>query len=419
MSAGEDQSDRPLTSGFGSYFLLLRAPGAATLALWGAVARFPIAMRSISILLLVSAVSGSLGDAGAVAAAMLVAQGVTGPVLGRMADRLSQRRVLLAACAGHALTLGLLLVAIVLRAPLWVQVPVAAAAGCTSVSFSSFMRARWAALADRDLLRTAYALESILDETIFLLGPLLVTVLASAVHPAAGLLACVLLTTTGSVVVALHRRSEPAAHDAGGGRPARAIGVAGVRVLMLAYAGMGFLLGAVDITMVAFAREHGAPGLAGVFLSLTAVGSLAAGAVYGAGSWRISPPVLLAVTAGVLTLGAVPLAFAGSPLVMALLAVVAGVAIAPALITGSTLLESLAPKGSLSEGFSWLNSAGALGIALGTAASGHLVDTGGSAQAAWAAVGGGAAALVLSLAGQQALRTGPAARPASELALEQ
>ncbi|MDW6057629.1 hypothetical protein SAZ11_05685 [Streptomyces sp. FXJ1.4098] len=54
-----------------------------------------------------------------------------------------------------------------------------------------------------------------------------------------------------------------------------------MRVLMVSYAGMGFLLGAVDVTMIAFAQERSASGLAGVFLSLTAVGSLIAGAVYG------------------------------------------------------------------------------------------------------------------------------------------
>lgn len=384
-------------------------PGAAALGFAGMVGRFPIAMRSIGCLMLISAVTGSLGSAGAVAAAMLVAQGVASPVLGRLADRLSQRRVLLTACLAHVLGMTLLLVSIVLRAPLWLLIVAAVVTGCTSVSFSSFMRARWAAMVDQQRLRTAYALESVLDETIFLLGPLLVTVLASAVHPAAGLIACVVLTTIGSIAVALHRRSEPVIQPASGRGPERAISVPGVRVLMVSYAGMGFLLGAIDVTMIAFAREQSAPALAGVFLSLTAVGSLAAGAYYGTVEWRLPQAKLLSITAGVLAVGAVPLAFAGSSLVMAFLAVVAGVAIAPALITGSTLLESLAPKGTLSEGFSWLTSAGALGIALGTAAGGWLADLGSSAHAAWAAVGGGVVAVALSIAGQSALsRTRPA-----------
>jgi MFS family permease len=368
--------------------------------------------------MLVSAVTGSLGNAGAVTAAMLVSHGLASPVLGRLADRFGQRRVLLSACLAHALGLALLVALILLRAPLWLLVAASVAAGCASVSFASFVRARWAALVGSALLRTAYALESMLDEAIFLLGPLLVTVLVLAVHPAAGLIACGVLTTTGAVAVALHRRSEPASGLTTGRGPERAIAVPGVRVLMVCYAGIGFLLGAVDVTMIAFSRAQSAPGLAGVFLSLTAVGSLAAGAVYGAVNWRLPQARLLSITAGVLTLGAVPLAFAGSSLVMALLAVVAGVAIAPALIAGSTLLVSVAPEGSLSEGFSWLTSAGALGIALGTAVAGRLADAGSFEQAAWAAVGGGIAALGVSVAGQPALRgRRPAPEPDSELAV--
>lgn len=411
-------------SGLRSYPHLLRTPGAAALGFWGVVARFPIAMRSISVLMLISAVTRSLGNGGLVAAAMLVSQGVASPALGRLADRLSQRRVLLGACLAHAPGITLLLASIMLRGPLWLQIVAAVATGCSSVSFTSFMRARWAAMVDRGMLRTAYALESMLDETIFLLGPLLVTLLVSAVYPGAGLLACAVLTTTGSIAVALHGRSEPTpargVERAPGRGTERAIAVPGVRVLMAFYVGLGFLLGAVDVTMIAFAKEHSAPGLGGVFLSLTAAGSLIAGAVYGAVDWRVPQAQLLSITTCLLTFGAVPLAFAGSSLVMAFLAVVAGIAIAPALIAGSTLLESLAQKDSLSEAFSWLTSTGALGIASGTAVGGWFADLGSSEQAAQAAVGGGIVALGLSVAGRSALRRGrPAPGPASEMAARQ
>lgn len=407
----------PSSSGLGSYLRLLRSPGAGTLAFWGMVGRFPIAMRSIGCLMLISAVTGSLADAGTVAAAMLVSQGVAAPFLGRLADRHSQRRVLLTTCLGHAVGMTLLLAAIGLELPLWAMVAAAVITGCTSVSFTGFMRARWAVFVDQGVLRTAYAMESMLDDTIFLLGPLLVTVLSSSAHPAAGLVACAVLTVTGSIVVALHRRSEPVGVHEPGGRPRRAITVPGVWVLMITYAGMGFLFGAVDVTMIAFAQERSAPGLGGVLLALIAVGSLVAGMAYGAVNWRVPQVRLLAVTTCVLTLSAVPLAFAGSLTVMAVLAVVAGVAISPALIAGSTLLESVAPKGALSEAFSWLNSCGALGIASGTAVGGHLADPGTSAHAAWAGVAGGLVALALSIVGQPVLHKGkPTARPAPEMA---
>lgn len=397
-------------SGLGSYLRLLRSPGAGTLAFWGMVGRFPIAMRSIGCLMLISAVTGSLGEAGVVAAAMLISQGVAAPFLGRLADRHSQRKVLLTTCAGHAVGMALLLTAIGLELPLWAMLAAALVTGCTSVSFTGFMRARWAAFVDQGSLRTAYAMESILDDTIFLLGPLLVTVLSPAAFPAGGLIACAVLTVTGSIVVALHRSSEPMRAREPGGSPQRAIAVPGVWVLMAAYAGMGFLFGAVDVSMIAFAQERSEPGLGGVLLALIAVGSLVAGLAYGAVDWRVPQSALLAVTSCVLTLSAIPLAFADTFPVMALCAVLAGIAISPALIAGSTLLESVAPKGSLSEAFSWLNSCGALGIASGIAVGGHLGEQGTSAHAAWAGAVGGLVALVVSLVGQPVLRKG---RPVS------
>ncbi|MGW8955828.1 MFS transporter [Streptomyces sp. NPDC055709] len=388
----------------GSYVRLLKVPGAAYLAFWGMIGRFPIAMRALSILMLISAVTGSLGDAGIVAAAMLVSQGVASPVLGRMADRISQRRILLAACPAHLVGMTFLLVSILLRAPLWLVIVGAVTAGCASVSFSSFMRVRWAVMVDRTQLRTAYALESMLDEMIFLVGPLLVTVLALWVNPAAGLIVCGLLTLTGSVFVALHHRSEPAQMGKPGHAHQWSSPMPGVWVLAIANAGMCFLFGALDVTMIAFAVEQGTPGLSGVLIALIALGSLISGVAYGAVNWRLSEVQLLNVTTLALTVCALPLAFARSSLLMAVFAAFAGIAISPALISASTLLESVAAKGALSEAFGWMASAGALGIAAGTAVGGHLVDLGDFSYAAWAGVAGGAVALFLSLVGRPALK---------------
>jgi MFS family permease len=414
-----DDTSSPSRFGL-SYFRLIRVPGSATLAFWGTAGRLPIAMRSISILILISAVTGSLGNAGVVSAAMLIAQGLVSPVIGRLADRYGQRRVLLITWPAHALGIALLVVSIMLKAPLWTLIMAAVAAGCTAVSFGSLMLARWATLVEGAMLRTAYALESMLEEIVFLLGPLLVAAAVSAVHPAAGLVACGVLTAVGSIAVARHRRSEPVIESAAGQAPdhrsQRVISRPGVQVLMACYAGTGFLLGALDVTMIAFARERSAPWLGGVLLALVAAGSFTGGAVYGAVDWRLSKAWLLIITTGLLTLGAIPLAFANSFFLMAFLAVIAGAAIAPALIAGTTLLQSLAPKGSLSEAFSWLTSTGAVGIALGTAAAGRLAaHGGGSGQAAWTAVGGGIVALTLSVAGHPALRNGSAAEAASSV----
>lgn len=401
--AARAHSPGPAT-GFGAYLRLLRTPGAAALGLWGMIGRFPIAMRPLSCLMLITARTGSLGAAGLVAAAMIVAQGAAGPVLGRLADRRGQRRILLTAAAVHAAAMALLLAAIYAPAPAWLLAVTALAPGASSVSFTSFMRARWPAMVEQAAVRTAYAVESMLDDMIFLLGPLLVTALAAALSPVSGLIAATALTVAGSLGVALHRRSEPArpaGRDAHA--PRRAVSLTAVRVMMIVYLGMAFQFGAVDVALVAFGQQRAAPGLGGVLLAIEACGSLIGGLVFGAITWRLAQPRLLAATSGLLALGVLPLLFARTPPAAAALAAVAGLMISPALITGSTVLQALAPQDRLAEAFSWLASMGALGIASGTAVGGRLAAAGGSRHALYAALGGGLLALTLSAAGQRVL----------------
>ncbi|MFI5779015.1 MFS transporter [Nocardia sp. NPDC051570] len=407
-------------TGFGSYIGLLKSPGALVLSGSGLIGRFPASMRAVSCVLLVAAVAGSLRTAGTIAGTMVIAQSLAWPFIGRLADRLGQRPVLLAGGVLNALATTALGVAIVLHAPLWVLLPAALGAGCTVVPVGSFVRARWATLATPDRLRTAYAVESIIDEIIFIAGPLLVVAVVTGIHPASGLIACIALTTLGSGALALHRRSEPKSGPAQGIRSARAIGVSGIRVLVVTYLGMGLFLGAVDITIIAFAREHRITELTGLLMALTAVSSLLSGLWFGAVNWRVGRDRLFLVAISLLGLGAVPLALAGPTLVMAAAAFVSGLVVSPTWITGSALVQQLVPAGSLSEGFAWLSSIAALGSALGIAIGGQLADRGGHHLAGWLAVGGGVFALCAAVAGRATLRAAAgresgSAAPASEL----
>ncbi|MCM6778226.1 MFS transporter [Nocardia sp. CDC159] len=394
-------------TGFGAYLGLFKSPGALVLSASGLLGRFPASMRSVSCVLLVVAVGGPLRTAGTIAGAIVIAQGLAWPVIGRVADRLGQRRVLLVGCALNAVATGLLAIVIAAHAPLWISIAAALAAGATVVPLGSFVRARWATFAEPHRLRTAYAVESILDEVVFITGPLVVVAIVTGVHPTAGLGACLLLTTVGSVVLARHRRSEPAAAPTDPAGRGRAIGVSGMRVLIVAYLGMGIFLGAVDMTIIAFAREHHVTELTGVLMALTALSSLLSGLWFGAVDWRVRKDRLFLVAISLLGLGAVPLALAGSTLVMAVCAFVSGLVVSPTWITGSALVQSLVPAGSLSEGFAWLSSVASLGSALGIALGGQLADRGGFHWAGWLAVGGGVLAWCATAAGRRALHGDP------------
>ena len=83
-----------------TYRRILSVPGAALFSSTGLVARLPISMVSLGIVLLVSSATGSYGLAGSVAAAYLLANGGFAILQGRLIDRLGQSRVLPLAIAG-------------------------------------------------------------------------------------------------------------------------------------------------------------------------------------------------------------------------------------------------------------------------------------------------------------------------------
>lgn len=213
------------------------------------------------------------------------------------------------------------------------------------------MRSRWSALVggSHDLER-AYALESSLDEAIYVLGPLIATALAVGVAPSAGLLGALALTVAGSLALAAQRDTEPAASASRDHAEERAIRSPGLRVLVVTLVGVGAVFGTVDVAMVAFAEEAGSPGAVGPLLALFAAGSLVSGLAYGARPWRAPLHQRFLVSLAGLCGGTGLLALAHGVPLMALVVVAAGVAIAPTLIAGFGLAQKLAPLSALTEG---------------------------------------------------------------------
>jgi predicted MFS family arabinose efflux permease len=253
------------------------------------------------------------------------------------------------------------------------------------------VRSRWAvALSDPDgrtspLLQTAAAFESVTDEFTFVVGPILATALCTGIHPAAGLVAEALLTLAGGWLFAAQRRTAPVPHRTAGTdghHHASALSVPGVRALVAAFVGIGAVFGGMQVSVTAFTQEAGHPGLNGLVYGTFAAGNMLAGVAYGALSWRRSPRRRLLTAYGALTLACVPLWAAQTlPLVSGLVLAV-GLCIAPALITGYTLVEALVPSAARTEAFTWLTGAVALGQAAAVTAAGLLAD-GVSAHAAF------------------------------------
>jgi MFS family permease len=388
-----------------TYRSLLDVPHARAFVLAGFVARLSISMRALGCVLMVSELAGSYGLAGAVAAAMLLGEAVAAPRLGRLVDRYGQRRVLLAALAVHSAGTLALVLSAQLSGPAWTLFATAALSGAAALPVGSLVRARWSALlGDSPDLNAAFALESTLDELVFVLGPMLVSALALGVFPGAGLLGALLVTVVGSLALALQRRTEPAPAGALDGTATPAIGTPGLRVLVATFVATGVLFGSLDVAMVAFAGQVGAPAAAGVLLALVAAGSLVAGLAYGARGWRWPLERRFVASLVGLWAGTLLLVLAPTVAIMAPAAALAGAAIAPTLIAGFVLVQKLVPSDALTEGLNWTITGLGVGAAAGAWTAGLIADAADGSTAFLVTLAAGGVAVLVAVCGRSRLK---------------
>ncbi|MFI1284444.1 MFS transporter [Streptomyces sp. NPDC020858] len=370
-----DKSARP---GYGK---LLRTPGALGFVLPGFAARLPFGMLTISILLLVQHTTGSYGSAGIVAAVTGVSMALSAPLMGIFTDRLGQSAVLLPVVLTHAAAVIGLTALALLGAPVWALALAAVPAGASVPQVGPMVRARWAAkLEGSPLLPTAAAFESVTDEFTFVVGPVLATALCTGVHPAAGLATEATLTLLGGLLFAAQRATQPKPHapSATGEKRAFALSFPGLRVLIFAFLGIGAVFGGMQVSLAAFSDEIGNPGANGLLYGVFAAGNMIAGIAMGAIAWKIGPRRRLILGYIGLTAAASVLWAAHSIILLGALGLVVGLFIAPALITGYTMVEQLVPAGARTEAFTWLTGSIAFGQAIAVTLAGRLTDAHGS-----------------------------------------
>src|SRR3569833_2270132 len=251
------------------------------------IGRLPLSMVGLGAVLLIQSETGSYGLGGAVAAVAAVATAISGPVSGRLADTHAQRRVLLLVLAGFVVSGVLFLFSVRDGWPLWTMFVSAGVAGASLPPVSSLIRVRWTyLLRGTPRLPTALAMESVVDEFVFILGPVLVTFLSTTGHATSGVVTAFTLATVGSLLFAAQHRTEPppGGHESRSGPSA--IRTPGLRVLLVVGAAVVAILGTLEIALAAFADEVGAMSLSGVLIAGLAVGSLACGIGCGAVRWR-------------------------------------------------------------------------------------------------------------------------------------
>jgi MFS family permease len=384
---------------FSPYARLFAVPGARAFSLTGWLARVPMATVGLGSVLLVAGETGSYTLAGAVSGTLALSFALASPQWARQMDRRGQRPVLRWTSIAY-LVLGLAFVAVVVAgAPRWTWFVLAAVSGASGANIGSVVRSRWAhALPDQQQRQTAFAFESVVDEVVFVLGPPMVTFLAALIAPPAGFLAGLLIGVAGGLALSRQESTQPpvTAVPAGGRRSRTAVLTPTLLVVAVTYLAVGVVFGAMDVVVVGFAGAEGQPAVAGVALACYAAGSLVAGLVFGV--LRLPGTMVSRFLAcGVLfAVAAQTLLVVGSLWWLVGAAFLAGLAIAPLLVAGMSLVESRMDRGALNEGLTWTSTGLTLGVTAGAALAGAAVDRWG-AEAAFA-VPASAAALAGLLA---------------------
>lgn len=371
------------------YRSLVHLPGAAGFFFPAAVARWGTAMTGLGLLWTVRGLTGSFAVAGITTGAFALAEAMGGPPLARVIDRHGQTRVLPFLLGIHAAAIAEVIMA-ARSSVTSLIVGGAVVAGASLPQVGALSAARWTHLVpERQRLRSAFSLEAIVNDLVFLSGPPNVTVASSLAAPYTGTLIAVGLLVGGGISLVMHRETAPPVS-----RAVRTTAVVSSSLLSGPFVsvigvtvGLGCFFGAVPVIVTAYSTGNGFGGAAGILLAVTSITSLASGVAYGVmrGRWRprtvqLTGAIVLAVATGLMA------AWLTLPTLLVGL-FIAGAMIAPLNVSCAQLVESAVERQNLTLGFVWINTASAIGIAIASTITGFLIETHGIRIAFLAACG--------------------------------
>ncbi|MDD7961930.1 MFS transporter [Microbacterium thalli] len=382
-----------------SYRAVLRAPGIRPAFLPSIIGRLSLATSGLALVLMLEQATGSFAVAGAITAALGIANVIATPVRARLIDRLGQLAILTALGALH--TLSLIAFAVFPAAPLPVLLVLSIVAGVSSPPFGATMRVVWSDALPAGALRTrGFSLDAVAEEVTFAVGPLVAAALVALSGPVAALVlsaGCVAVGTGLFVASGLsrqqrgsHRATADEATSPKALTPLRSRGFVPVVLVMTA---PGLILGAVELAAPALAVEAGASFLAGILLALFASASAVGGLVFGRLRLAGSHAAQLLALLGVLVVCVGVAGAVGGPIAGAVGLLIGGLCLAPLLIVGYLSADELTDPRVRTEASSWINTAVNLGAAVGALVFGVITDAAGPG---WAL---GATALTAAVVG--------------------
>ncbi|MFP3466987.1 MFS transporter [Leifsonia sp. SIMBA_070] len=387
-----------------TYLELVRVPGVLRVTVSQLVARFPLGMLSLAVLLHVRQATGSYALSGLVVACVSVGEAVAMPLVSRSVGVLGIRPPVLTAALLNAT--GMLLLAFGPPQPL-LLLALGLVIGASVPPLMPVVRALYPRLVPRRAVPALFALDTSAQELIWITGPVVATLLSGAVSTQAPLVLAAAVTVGGTVWFLLTPHIAGVRLPRSESRPGTVLLTRSVRLAAAASFALIASFAALEIALVA--RFDGQGVLAGLAISVSSLGSLIGGIAFG--HRRIGPRGLSAVLGGVALATAAAGLVPGIPLLYGVL-FLSGLGFAPSLAALYAMVSGALPESSTPEAFGWLNTAGLVGGATGTAVAGVLGDALGPAGPFVAATAASVVAALLPILPGLRPRAGDQGKPA-------
>lgn len=373
---------------FERYARVLRTPNVGVAFAASILGRLPIGIAAFALVLFVQARTGSLANAGLVSAGYVFGLGSIAPLLGRWIDRVGPKPALFVSSIGYPLALALLVWQVTNAALFWAVVS-AVIAGALLPPITVCMRTLLPRLlSEAGTLQTAYSLDSILLETIFIIGPLLVSWFVAHNATSMAVLFAALLGAVGSWIflttpaVRTWQIAPPTQRDLFG--PLREKKLLRLFAVTLFYAAA---FGLFEIGVAALAIHAGKPAFAGAFLMAASVGSAFGALIYGSHDWRWQPIRQFIFALVLMALGLLLMVPVTNLYAFVIVCALGCMPMAPVISIQSVLTSQLAPAESGTESFTWGWSCLLVGLGAGTTIGGVLTEKFSAQASLLAAVG--------------------------------
>ena len=351
----------------------MRKPHALSTVGFGALGRIPMAMNTVAIVFLVSDVRDSFALAGLTSAFYTMSGAILSPRIGKLADQFGTRSVLLPVTAINAVaTLGLLY--FVDHSTIGLLL-LASVCGATFPNFGSYTRTRWSrSIEDQKELGSALSLESVFDETAFVLGPAFAGFLLSLYGSHSPLFAGIVFLVIGGVGLALTSTDHGGFERVHDDHTRGILAIPYVKSLLLSLIALGLLFGSNFVVIIAVAKEAGRVSEGGLWVGLYPIGSTISGLIYGFIHWKISSSIRYTVSLAVMTVCTSGILFFQDLDTIVFWIIISGVAIGPALISANAYMKELVPLSRLNEAFAFVSAALSIGVTIGSTSAGLIVE---------------------------------------------